>query len=343
MQLPLPDSAFRPAPAPQDWARLAAWLGGRLDLTVPPRQFAGGIANLNYLVRVNENWAVLRRPPAGPLPTGANDMAREWRVLSRLPAHFPLCPKGVAYCEDATVLGAPFLLSEFRAGVGIGAALPPEAPPGLANVLAATSATLHAIDPIAAQLEALGKPDGFLARQVAGWRKRAQAAFPEGMPPALADSLAWLEVNRPPEAAQPRVLHGDLKLDNLLFSPATWQPVALVDWDIATLGDPLLDVAVTLSYWIEPDDPPVLQDLRQLPAGLGRKADYLSAYAHAAGIPRPDISWHLLLARVRLGVVWRNLYSQWQRGALAGERYAGFHTLSRAVLDHAWDTRLLRI
>jgi aminoglycoside phosphotransferase (APT) family kinase protein len=338
--------SFREAPVPQDWAAIAAWLapqGHALDLATPPRQFAGGLANLNYLVRVDGAPAVFRRPPAGPLAEGASDMARENRVLSALAPVFPLAPGALALCEDREVIGVPFQLLEWRPGIAIGGTLP-EALAGtdpalLLESLAGTLAALHALEPDAAGLAHLGRPTGFAERQLRGWTRRADTAFAAQAPPALAPLLARLAETLPPDPPA-RLLHMDAKLDNLLVDPATRFATALIDWDMGTLGPPAFDLAVLLSYWIEPGDPAETHALAAVPSltpGWPGRADVAATYARLAGGLPPDLGWHLGLARLRLATAWMQLYRLWQRGQLEGDRYAGFATLAAAILAQALD------
>jgi aminoglycoside phosphotransferase (APT) family kinase protein len=336
-------SAFRDAVTPQDWPRLAAYLhdaGLAFDLAVPPRQFAGGLANLNYLVRVDGQDVVLRRPPPGPLAEGANDMAREWRVLSRLHACYPLAPKGVHFCDDVDVIGAPFQLIEYRPGIAIGGALPAGFPPAGGAALTATlvnaMAALHAVDPGAVGLDTLGRPEGFLGRQVEGWARRAEAVWPDGVPYSVRRIVSRLRAGVPADG--PAVLlHSDFKFDNMLVDPATLAATAVIDWDMATRGDPMFDLAVLLSYWIEPGDPAPLHTLAQVPSldpGFPTRAEVASAYFAAANRPAQPLDFHLALARFRLAVAWMQLFRRSQAGALAGNRYAGFETLAHAILGH---------
>jgi aminoglycoside phosphotransferase (APT) family kinase protein len=335
---------FRTKTEPQDWPAIAAHLaahGFALDPAEPPRQFAGGLANLNYLVRLGGAPAVFRRPPAGPLAHGASDMGREARALAALAPCYPLAPQLLYHCEDPGVIGVPFLLVDWRPGLAVGAALPP--PLTLADAgwllteLVGAMAALHALEPTGSALAALGKPTGFAARQLAGWDKRASAAFGADRPAALLALITRLAAALPPDAPA-RPLHMDLKFDNMLVDPARARATAVIDWDMATLGNPAFDLAVLLSYWVEPADPPGLHPLGAVPSlvpGWPRRADAVAAYAAVAGAVPPDLAWHLTLARLRLATAWMQLYRLWQQGRLSGDRYAGFGCLADAVLAHA--------
>lgn len=339
--------SFRAEAAPQDWATIAGWLGAKgldLDLAMPPRQFAGGLANLNYLIRVNQAPAVFRRPPGGTLAHGASDMAREARVLGALNPVFPLAPRALAFCNDRAVIGVDFQLLEYRPGIAIGGTLPEglsTADAGwLIDALVGALARLHALEPEAQGLAGLGKQTGFAQRQLTGWARRADAAFGADAPPALVPLLARLGDTVPPDPPA-RMLHMDAKFDNLLIDVEARRATALIDWDMGTLGAPAFDLAVLLSYWIEPGDPAKTHALEAVPSltpGFPRRTDVFAAYARAAGAVPPDLGWHLALARLRLATAWMQLYRLWQQGGLTGDRYAGFATLAAAILAQAVDT-----
>lgn len=332
-------------PTPDDLDRLAAWLPSA-GLALAPgarlQALGGGIANRNERVDLAGGPAVLRRPPPGLLAQGASDMAREARVLAALAPHFGLAPRLIAFCDDEAVLGTKFQLLEWRDGIAIASALPAGAGDGLALVDATLSAmaALHALDPAAVGLGDLGKPEGFYARQLKGWRARAEAVWPAGLPDAAAALLAALEQAGPPEPEGAVLLHMDLKPDNLLVDPATLAPRAMIDWDMATRGPRGFDLAILLSYWIEPDDPPAVQALQAVPSlssGWPGRAGLAARYRAISGQDVGDLVWPVALARLRLAVAWMQLYRKWQRGEMAGTRYQGFEPLALAILAHALD------
>ncbi|WP_078315488.1 phosphotransferase family protein [Mycobacterium sp. D16Q16] len=328
---------------PQDWAALSAWAtrqGRTLD-TATARQFAGGKANLNYLVTLDGQRAVFRRPPAGPIAEGANDMAREWRVLSRLNDGFTLAPRGLSYCDDLDVLGAPFQFLEYREGLAIGGELPQglpgDAPERITATLIEAMTSLHRVQPESVGLGELGKPEGLLDRQLTGWTRRAHAVWPEGLPGVVTKLTSQLE-RQIPEPAGVSLLHMDLKLDNMLVDRETLSPNAVIDWDMTTRGCPLFDLAILVSYWMEQGDPAAVRAVHQMPTttpGFGSRRDVIDAYFAAAGTqPRP-LHWHVACARLRLAVAWMQLYRKWQSGDLIGAGYADFENIAMSVLDWA--------
>ena len=333
--------SFRVQAVEQDWAaigRLLAAHGHRLEGVA--RQFAGGLANLNYLVMLDGAPAVFRRPPGGVLAHGASDMVREARVLSALAPHFLLAPKLIHVCDAQDVIGVPFQLLEYRDGVAVGGSLPPAFSPSdagwMLEALAQALAGLHRLDPQAMGLGDLGRQTGFAERQLRGWMRRAEAAFAVERPPALDALLERLAAGLAPDVPV-RLLHMDAKFDNLLLLPDERRASALIDWDMGTLGPPGFDLAVLLSYWIEPGDPVAVQGLNAVPSqceGWPARAEVIAAYAKAAGGVPPHLGWHLALARLRLATAWMQLYRLWQQGRLVGTRYSGFAALASAVLAH---------
>jgi aminoglycoside phosphotransferase (APT) family kinase protein len=326
-----------------DLAALARWLPS-VGLVLAPgatlTRLGGGIANRNERVDLITGPAVLRRPPPGVLAAGASDMAREARVLAALAPQFPLAPRLIAFCPNKSVLGTPFQLLEWRAGIAIGGTLPDGASAALVDTTLAAMAALHAADPAAVGLGDLGKPEGFHARQLKGWTQRAHAVWPDGLPAAATALITALAAAVPPEHGPPVLLHMDLKPDNLLVDPATMQPVAMIDWDMATRGPRSFDLAILLSYWIEPGDPVAVHPLRAVPSltpGWPGRAAVAARYRAISGADVGDLVWSTALARLRLAVAWMQLYRKWQRGEMEGNRYQGFEPLALAILAHAID------
>ena len=331
---------------PQDWPRLAAHLrarGMQLGAQPPPRQFSGGLANLNYLLTIDGRECVLRRPPMGQLPPGAYDMGREFRILGKLSGGFSLAPQALHFCEDAEVIGAPFQIIEFRRGFTVRSALPEALAvmPGIGARLAATLAEvlvrLHALDPAAVGLAELGRPEGFLQRTVEGWIKRALLATAGSTSPLVLELGQWLRGSCPPDGPS-SLIHNDIKLDNVLLDGATLAPVALLDWDQCTRGDSLFDLATTLSYWTEAGDPPAMLELRQMPtaqAGFPSRQAFAERYAQAAGRDLADFRFYRVLAIYKLAVIFHQLHQRYRLGVTQDARYAGFGPLADGILEFA--------
>lgn len=321
-----------------DWSRLAAHLGENglaLDDVWTPRQFAGGYGNLNFLIRIGGLWAVLRRPPFGSIPRGANDMAREHRVLSALAPVWPLVPRALHFTEDTSVIGAPFLISEFRTGVPLHGVLPlgPDMTAIQASDLSQLQCdilvALHGFDIDRIGATPLGRMDGFAARTLRGWQGRLEGgAVPA--PPVAKKLFSWLAINMPRDA-RCAVIHNDFKLDNVLVEPETLAPRAVLDWDMATLGAPLFDLATLLTYWAAPDDPAPLRAINlthsMAPGALSRGA-LVERYFATAGFDHPsdedDMRYFLALAFAKLGVICMQLYGRFQDDPETNARHEKF-------------------
>jgi aminoglycoside phosphotransferase (APT) family kinase protein len=328
----------------QDWLALRVHLaqhGFDLDLSQTPRQFARGFGNLNYLVMIDGQDWVLRRPPSGNIPPGANDMAREFGILRNLWKAFPLAPKAIHFCSDPLILGAPFLIMEYRPGLVIGGKLPvsrvvtqPERNL-LGRKMVELLADLHAVDAESVALANLGRPQNMLARMIAGWEKRANLACGPDTPKGVTRTTQWLHARLPVQ--QPaRLLHSDFKLDNIILDPKLLTPLAVIDWDMGTRGDPLVDLATLLSYWSQADDPDVMHQLAQMPTaqpGFPTRADVLELYARRTGVDLSSFEFYRVLAMFKLTVVFMQLHAQFVRGEVSDEKYRTFGALCAGLLD----------
>ncbi len=325
-----------------DWPRLQAYLQRELPeviggATMAVAQFHGGHANLTYQLQFGELFLVLRRPPFGRIAPGAHDMAREYRVLSSLHPHFAAAPKAYHYCADSSILGAPFVLMEKRSGVVVRKKLPAcfvdveRASQRLTTAMLRASAQLHTLDVKAAQLENLGQAEGYLSRQLAGWAKRwtlAKTAENKDM-----EALLRRLEQQLPNSRHTAVVHNDIKLDNCQFQPKDPDVVtSLFDWDMATLGDPLLDFATTLSYW--PD--PALAKYAFLPVFLEGdwpdKAFLRQQYAELTGFDIALLPWYEALAFVRVAVIAQQLYRRYYDGATQDTRMAHFGEAAKLLI-----------
>lgn len=320
-----------------DWAAVGAHLA-RHGMTLLPGErprFSGGFANRNYRIELAEGPAVLRRPPPGPLPPGAHDMAREHRVLSGLSGALGFVPRSLHLCEDESVIGVKFQILEFRPGAVIGGGVLPAVFAGrgaeLSEMMLSTLASIHAVDPEAVGLGTLGRPEGFLGRAVEGWLMRGAAV--EGGP-LLEELGAWLRGNAVPDRAA-TLLHNDFKLDNIILDPATLRPNAVVDWDQGTRGDPLFDLATLLSYWTEPGDPDAMHQLQQMPTaapGFLSREQAALRWGALTGRDVSDIRFHRVLGIVKLTVIFLQLHALWRRGTVTDARFAGFGELGQGLL-----------
>jgi aminoglycoside phosphotransferase (APT) family kinase protein len=317
---------------PED--RLREYLRGRLpgsDRALRVRQFGGGAANLTYLLDFEGQEYVLRRPPLGPVAPSAHDMGREYRVLSTLYRVFAPAPRALLLCEDPIILGAPFFVMERRRGIVVRRTLPPpyashpDAPRRMAEALVDALADLHAVDYAAAGLADLGKPAGFLDRQIEGWRRRWEGARLEDVPD-MDLVQAWLADHRPGRGAA-SLVHNDYKLDNvMLAADDPGRLVAVFDWDMCTLGDPLSDVGALLTYWSEPGDPEALRATAMMPTDprFPPRDELVRRYAERSGRDVSGIAFYHVLGLYRLAVIAAQIYFRFRNGQTRDERFAAF-------------------
>ena len=324
-----------------DWASLAKHLRERLpscgiaglDLAadMDVAQFPGGHSNLTYLLRFGAAELVLRRPPFGPVPPTAHDMAREHRWLAALHPLFPRAPRPYLLCADQAVIGSIFYVMERRHGIVVRH----EEPPALAGCPAArrrvsealvdTLADLHAIDIEACKLTLLGKPAGFVERQVRGWTERWHASKTSDVPEM--DGVAgWLRTHLPPEPLRPTIVHGDFKLDNVLLDADDVGRVAAVfDWEMTALGDPLVDLGILLVYWA-----PAAPGRRDALTGVTDRAGWFSRdeiverYAARSGRDLSAIRYYETFATFKVAVVIQQIFYRFVRGQTDDQRFAGF-------------------
>jgi aminoglycoside phosphotransferase (APT) family kinase protein len=315
------------------WERLQSYLEPLLGTTGPMTvmQFPNGSANLTYLLSFGDRQVVLRRPPFGVIAPGAHDMKREFRVLSRLWREFDRAPRAYVFCDDHEVVGSDFVVSEYRRGEVVWAMLPPsmeDLPDAGRRIGFATIdalADLHLVDPARCDLESLGRPEGFLERQVSGWRKRWElVATPEH---EAVMSAAGDELQRTlPESRAATILHNDFKTDNCQFEPGRPDRVtAVFDWDMATLGDPLADFGTLLNYWPDPSDTPddrALHVVGMEKLGFPTRAEAVARYSARTGFDTSEMAWYEAFACWRTCVVLQQLHQRYVRGESTDERMA---------------------
>ena len=315
-----------------DWQQLEAWLkanveglSGEMDVS----QFHGGHANLTYCVAFGECELVVRRPPFGEIAPGAHDMKREYRALAALAPVFDRAPKAFGFCADDSVIGAPFIVMERRSGVVVRAELPQEFA-GLKNIeervsfaLVDAMADLHAMDPKAAGLSDLGRPRGFVTRQLEGWYGRWQRVV-EKADPVFERAYQLLKQHQP-QTQRHTLVHNDLKLDNCMFEVGNPDRVAtILDWDMTTLGDPLIELGTLLSYWQQPRDDFGRSPTTELDmAGFPPRESLVQRYAES-GANVENIDWYEAFGLWKQAVVLQQLYRRFEVGETTDERFKNF-------------------
>lgn len=322
-----------------NWQKLEEYLRAQLDHGDAPMdvaQFHGGHANLTYLIKFGNTEYVLRRPPFGKIAPGAHDMKREYKVLSKLNAHFPQAPLAFLYADDVDIIGAPFVLMERRQGVVVRYQIP-EIFRDMENVeerltiaLVKAEAAMHTVDVDAAGLSDLGRPIGFLDRQLAGWSKRWELSKTEENT-AMNAVYEILSTNIPsPQAVS--IVHNDIKFDNCQFQVDNPDEVSSIfDWDMTTIGDPLVDFGVTLSYW-QDDRTKDYPNLPVILKGDFPNKDFLKEkYQEYSGYNLDQISWYEALAYWKGAVIAQQLYKRYVNGATQDKRMAMFGESAKAL------------
>ncbi len=329
-----------------DTARLEPYLRQNLPRTEGAfelAQFGGGHANLTYLIRFGKSEYVLRRPPLGPVAPSSHDMNREHRVLENLWRVFPLAPRSFFACTDEEIIGAPFHVMERRHGIVVRNELPggtdwtPDLNRRVGEMIIDVLAELHCVDPSEAGLGDLGHPQGFAERQLAGWSKRWEAAKHQDMP-AMGEIIAWLEKEIRPNSAV-ALIHNDFKLDNLLLDATDpGKAAAVLDWDMCTRGDPLMDFGYLMTYWGEAEDDPKWRAAASMPtwhAGFPTRAEAIERYARLTGFDCGHIHWYHVFGVFKIAVVLQQIYVRFLRGQTRDQRFAGFGERIAGLIDKA--------
>lgn len=315
-----------------------AWLSERVPgLTGPPRvrQYSGGASNLTYLLHYPERDLILRRPPAGHKAASAHDMGREVTVQQHLEPVYRYVPEIVAFCQDPAVIGSDFYVMERLEGIILRQDLPEgmtlsEQQARLLTTRAVESLIeLHQVDPVAAGLDTLGKGPGYVQRQVSGWSRRFRESHTDNVGD-FAAVMAWLEDHRPDDVAQ-RLIHGDFRLDNLVLDgPDTLNVIGVLDWEMATVGDPLMDLGCALAYWVQADDDPVMQSARRQPTnlpGMLSRAEIVDLYCERTGFTTDRWAFYEVFGLFRLAVIAQQIYYRYHHGQTTNPAFKDFWTL----------------
>lgn len=328
-----------------DVVRLDAYLKAVIPgLTGAPdiRQFQGGASNLTYLISYGERALVLRRPPPGATGAGAHDMMREAAVMAALRPSYPYVPAILARCDDPAVLGTPFYVMERLVGVILRRDLP--AGLGLDAAGVRTLCTsfldrlieLHGVDTRQPDIAAIGKGEGYVARQVTGWTARWDRAATNGVDP-YADVIAWLRMHQPERESRLCVIHNDYRFDNVVLDPADPLHITgVLDWEMATIGDPLMDLGGSLAYWVEAGDDEAFRALRRQPThaeGMLTRREAIDYYGARTGLDVADFAFYEVFGLFRLMVIAQQIFRRYVLGQTTNEQFADFDTIVRCLGD----------
>jgi aminoglycoside phosphotransferase (APT) family kinase protein len=307
-------------------------------------QFPNGHSNLVYLVRTEHREYVLRRPPLGPVAPKAHDMAREYRVLDAVHPHFPEAPRVFLLCEDPAVIGSTFFLMERRHGIVIRDSIPPELaaisnyPRLVSEAFIDCLVRLHSIDVSRPELRVLGKPEGFVERQVRGWADRWSRSKTEEIA-EMDRIIRWLQDSLPP-SVEATLVHNDYKLDNVMLRPGGDCVEAVLDWEMTTIGDPLADLGLTMCYWtwanlaMQDDPHPATPGLTSQP-GWYTRDQFFERYAERTGRDLTHIRYHEVLGMFKLAVILQQIYYRFHLGQTQDERFRTFDRRVRGLVRQA--------
>jgi aminoglycoside phosphotransferase (APT) family kinase protein len=308
-----------------DIEKLAGFLGGPVTV----EQFPGGHSNLTYLVHHGDRDYVLRRPPHGSKVKSAHDMGREYTVLSKLSAVYARAPKVFSYEPTGEVLGAPFYLMERRRGVILRKELPAELASDLPRVrrvcelLVDALVDLHAVDYVAAGLGDFGKPAGYIERQVTGWTERYTKSQTDDIA-AVTEVATWLASHMPADGA-PSLIHNDFKFDNVIFDPSLDSITGVLDWEMTTIGDPLMDLGSSLSYWSQASDPPAYHALPFGPTarpGMMTRQEVANRYLERRGLGATSLVFYYAFGLLKTAVIAQQIYYRYAKGLTQDARFA---------------------
>ncbi|WP_282342555.1 phosphotransferase family protein [Pseudomonas sp. PS02288] len=313
-----------------------------LDGTPRISQFPGGASNLTYLLEYPGQEFVLRRPPFGHKAKSAHDMGREFRILNQLRDDFPYCPKAYVHCVDESVIGAEFYVMERVKGIILRADLPTELNLDGARTRALCKSfidklvDLHNVDYQACGLGDLGKPEGYVQRQIGGWSDRYEKALTPDAP-SWEPVKAWLKDKMPADHPKPGIVHNDYRFDNVILDPNDpMRIIGVLDWELTTIGDPLMDLGNTLAYWIEAGDPAPVQLMRRQPSnapGMLTRQEFVDYYAERAGIEIPSFDFYYTYGLFRLAGIVQQIYYRFYHGQTQDKRFAQFVQMNK-LLEH---------
>lgn len=318
---------------------------GLCDTAVPlsVEQFAAGHSNLTYRLRMGSWVAVLRRPPLGRIAPKAHDMQREFQILSAVYPRFAQAPKPLLFCDDLGVIGSPFYIMEERTGVMLEREWPdayehsPAVHKRIAYGMMETLLAVHRVDCADEALASLGHPDGYMERQVQNWIARHASARTEADETLSSEIGAWL-LHHVPQSTRPSLIHNDFKLNNVLFSRSqVGEVTGVVDWEMATIGEPLSDLAITLSYWVESTDPAPLRQLSPLTAqpGFPSRQELAAWYAEQTGVGLDWLDAHMVFAYFKNAGICQQIYYRYVQGQTHDARFQSLGYMAQCLLGMA--------
>ena len=323
-----------------DIAKMHSWLRPFINQDQLPevKQFRSGASNLTYLLSYPDRELVLRKPPVGTKAASAHDMNREFLIQSRLQSVFPLVPKMIALCQDQSVIGSDFYVMEYVEGQIFRRDIPEGITSSDISVMADSLINglvqLHAVD--SSILAELNKGNGYVQRQVDGWSKRYRNALTDDVPTAE-KLMAWLSANQPNDVDS-CIIHGDWRIDNVVFDLANARIAGVLDWELATVGDPLMDLGSALAYWVDRDDEAAFASLRRQPShlpGMPTRDEFVQRYLELSGRNCNDFTFYEVFGLFRLAVIIQQIWARYRAGQTTNPAFAGFGDAVNTLINRA--------
>ena len=323
-----------------DIAKMHAWLRPFINQDQLPevKQFRSGASNLTYLLSYPDRELVLRKPPVGTKAASAHDMNREFLIQSRLQSVFPLVPKMIALCQDQSVMGSDFYVMEYVEGQIFRRDIPEGITSSDISVMADSLINglvqLHAVD--SSILAELNKGSGYVQRQVDGWSKRYRNALTDDVPTAE-KLMAWLSANQPNDIDS-CIIHGDWRIDNVVFDLENSRIKGVLDWELATVGDPLMDLGSALAYWVDRDDEAAFASLRRQPShlpGMPTRDEFVQRYLELSGRKCNDFTFYEVFGLFRLAVIIQQIWARFRLGQTTNPAFAGFGAAVNTLINRA--------
>ena len=323
-----------------DVAKMHAWLRSFINEDQLPHveQFRCGASNLTYLLHYPARDLVLRKPPVGTKAASAHDMNREYLIQSRLQSVFPLVPKMIALCQDQSVMGSDFYVMEYVEGQIFRRDIPEGITSSDISVMADSLINglvkLHAVD--SSILKELNKGTGYVQRQVEGWSKRYRNALTDDVP-AAEKLMAWLDSNQPDDIDS-CIIHGDWRIDNVVFDLENARIKGVLDWELATVGDPLMDLGSALAYWVDRDDEAAFASLRRQPShlpGMPTRTEFVQRYLELSGRKCDDFTFYEVFGLFRLAVIIQQIWARFRLGQTTNPAFAGFGDAVNTLINRA--------
>ena len=312
-----------------DIAKVHNWLNTYIDEASHPEvfQFRSGASNLTYLLKYPDRELVLRRPPIGTKAVSAHDMKREFLIQSRLKPVYDLVPHVIALCEDHSILGSDFYVMDRIQGEIFRRDVPESLSTDDISIMATSLVSglsqLHSVD--ASVLAELNKGSGYVTRQVEGWSKRYRNALTDDVPDGE-DVMNWL-LSHKPDDVDSCIIHGDWRIDNMVFDLGQKKLVGVLDWELATVGDPLMDLGSALAYWVDKDDEPIFASLRRQPShldGMPTRKEFIAKYLELSGRKCDDFTFYEVFGLFRLSVIIQQIWARYKVGQTTNPAFKGF-------------------